>query len=121
MKKFLAVMVVVVLVLGSFILLTAFFNKTNEKPVEEMEQAILCLLEYETFAAVRNYYGEPRQYMNSELLSLQKISQYPDCFEVVVQVETFYGPHNPPYGIETITFHFQYDEVKLINFQHTDD
>jgi len=85
-----------------------------------MEETILALLTDETFDAVRSYYGGPRQYMNQKLLNAQKISEYPNLLEVVVQVETFCGAHNPPYGLETITFHVQYDGVKLVHFEHQD-
>jgi hypothetical protein len=42
-------------------------------------------------------------------------------YEVVIQVETFEGPHNPPYGLETITFYVRYGQVELINFEHRDE
>lgn len=121
MKKVIAAMAVAILALGYFTLHMAFARGTDGKSSEAMEQAILALLTDETFEAVQDYYGEPKQYMDPTLLSLKKISEYPDCFEAVIQVESFYGPHNPPYGIETITFHIQYDKVTLVNFQHQDD
>lgn len=121
MKKYIAVMVIAVLLLGSFTFHMVFAKGTNETSTEAMEQTILALLTDETYDAVQDYYGEPRQYMNTKLLSLKKISYYPNSFEAVIQVESFCGAHNPPYGIETMKFHIQYDEVKLIDFQHQDN
>lgn len=110
-----------VLILGALIIHLTIAQGAKEKSEKAMEQTILSLLTDEVFAAVRNYYGEPRQYWNDKLLSVNQISEYPACFEVVLQVETFYGPHNPPYGIETITFHIQYDGVEFIHFEHQDN
>lgn len=120
LKRFL-VAAFAVLILGVFTAHLVFAQGANTKSEQAMEETILALLTDNTFDAVRDYYGEPRQYMNVKLLSVQKISEYPNLLEVVVQVNTFYGAHNPPYGIETITFHIQYDGVKLIRFDHQDD
>ena len=56
-----------------------------------------------------------------ELLSIQKIAQSP-YYEVVIRVETFNGPHNPPYGVETMTFHIgPLDAARLVDFDHQDE
>lgn len=39
-------------------------------------------------------------------------------FDVTVQVFTFIGPHNPPYGMETITFHIDPGKVTTLNYEH---
>lgn len=121
MKRLVAIMALALLVLGAFTIRMAVTTGANQKSTEAMEQAILCLLSDETFDAVCNYYGEPRQYWKAALLGLEKLTEHPDGFHAVVQVETFCDAHNPPYGIETMTFYIQYDEVALINFQHQDN
>ena len=71
--------------------------------------------------AVNDYYNEPRQYWEQEVLSVQKVPQSP-YYEVVIRVETFYGAHNPPYGLETMTFYVgPLDAVRLVNFDHQDE
>lgn len=82
-----------------------------------MEQTILSLLFTHVSTAIEDYYGEPRQYWEDKLLTVQKIPDTP-YYEVVMQVETFYGPHNPPYGIETMTFYVGAGEVVLKKFEH---
>ena len=90
-------------------------------PQDAMEQIILRLLHQPVKEAVNDYYDGPRQYWEQEVLSVQKVPQSP-YYEVVIRVETFYGAHNPPYGLETMTFHVgPLDEVRLVNFEHQDE
>ena len=89
----------------------------QERPSAE-EQVILRLLHQPTRTAVDDYYGEHRQYWRQEVLNVQKIPESP-YYEVVIRVETFHGAHNPPYGLETMTFYIgPLDNVRLVNFDH---
>lgn len=93
----------------------------SELPQDAMEQVILRLLHQPAKEAVNDYYNEPRQYWEQEVLSVQKVPQSP-YYEVVIRVETFYGAHNPPYGLETMTFYVgPLDAVRLVNFDHQDE
>ena len=93
----------------------------SELPQDAMEQVILRLLHQPVKEAVNDYYNEPRQYWEQEVLSVQKVPQSP-YYEVVIRVETFYGAHNPPYGLETMTFYVgPLDAVRLVNFDHQED
>lgn len=108
------VIIIVIVILGSFTILFAFF-KANEV----MEQTLLRILFDPAADAIEDYYGEPRQYWEDRLLSVQKIPNA-SYYKVVMQAETFCGPHGPPYGIETITFYIGYGEVVLKKFEHQD-
>ena len=93
----------------------------SELPQDAMEQVILRLLHQPVKEAGNDYYNEPRQYWEQEVLSVQKVPQSP-YYEVVIRVETFYGAHNPPYGLETMTFYVgPLDAVRLVNFDHQDE
>ncbi len=93
----------------------------SELPQDAMEQVILRLLHQPVKEAVNDYYNEPRQYWEQEVLSVQKVPQSP-YYEVGIRVETFYGAHNPPYGLETMTFYVgPLDAVRLVNFDHQDE
>ena len=93
----------------------------KELPQDAVEQVILRLLHQPVKEAVNDYYNEPRQYWEQEVLSVQKVPQSP-YYEVVIRVETFYGPHNPPYGLETMIFYVgPLDEVRLVSFDHQDE
>lgn len=92
----------------------------NERP-DAAEQVILRLLYQPTKKAIEDYYGEHKQYWEQEVINIQKIPESP-YWEVVIQAETFHGAHNPPYGLETMTFYIgPFDEVQLISFDHQDE
>lgn len=85
------------------------------------EQVILQFMSQPTATAVEDYYGERRQYWRQKVLNVQKVPESP-YYEVVIQAETFHGAHNPPYGLETMTFYIgPLDEVRLISFDHQDE
>lgn len=93
----------------------------NEISMHAPEQVILRLLYQPITTAVNDHYGEQRQYWRQEVLSVQKVSESP-YYEVVIRVETFHGAHNPPYGLETMTFYIgPLDKVQLISFDHQDE
>lgn len=87
---------------------------------EAAEQTLLRLLFQPAHDAIEAYYGAPRQYWRDKILCVQKVPDSP-YYEVVLQAETFYGPHNPPYGIETMTFYVKYGSVELKKFEHRGD
>ena len=121
MRKF--VLLAAGLMAAAAILLStsAAAQSKSELPQVAMEQVILRLLHQPVKEAVNDYYNEPRQYWEQEVLSVQKVPQSP-YYEVVIRVETFYGAHNPPYGLETMTFYVgPLDEVRLVNFDHKDE
>ena len=116
MRKFTALVITFVTVCLMSVTTTSAETK-KEISLDASEQTLLRLLSGPVRNAIEDYYGEPRQYWNDEIISVQKVpnSYY---YEVVMQVETFNGPHNPPYGIETMTFYISYGEVILKRFEH---
>ena len=93
-------------------------EESPQKQSDAAEQVILRLLYHPTAAAIEEYYGERRQYWRQEVIDVQKIPES-SYYKVIIQVETFYGAHNPPYGIETMTFYIgPLDNVQLVNFDH---
>lgn len=110
---------------AGFIAATAILLSTGfataelpQKQPSAEEQVILRLLSRPISAAVKEYYGGPRQYWRQEVLKVQKVPESP-YYEVVIRVGTFYGAHNPPYGLETMTFNIgPLDRVQLVSFNH---
>lgn len=93
----------------------------KELPQEAAEQVILRLLHQPIREAVNDHYDGLRQYWKQEVLSVEKVSQSPH-YQVAIQVETFCGPHNPPYGLETLAFRVDpMGTVQLIGFDHQDE
>ena len=81
------------------------------------QQLILSMLYPYIDEAVKNYYGEFRQYMDAGILN---ISQTKEEFILKIRIETFVGPHNPPYGIDTLTINKNNGEIKVEEFKHED-
>ena len=102
--------------------LTGVAAETKKETSQDVsEQVILRLLSQPTTAAVYDYYGEYRQYWQQEILSIQEVPQSP-YYEVITRVETFYGAHNPPYCLDTMTFYIDpVGTVQLISFDHHDE
>lgn len=93
----------------------------SEDSTDAAEKVILRLLGDSVTAAVDEYYGGHQQYWQKEVLSIQKVSESP-YYEVVIQVETFFGAHNPPFGLETMTFQIDpVGEVQLAQFHHQNE
>jgi len=40
--------------------------------------------------------------------------------EIKVQIQTYVGAHNPPRGIDTITFIQDFGDIKVTKFEHKD-
>jgi hypothetical protein len=66
---------------------------------------------------VDKYYGYPKQFDFEKILSIKKHS-YLNEYEIIIEVETFTGAHNPPYGKETITIVTSAMGTKVVNFKH---
>lgn len=118
MRKF-AIFAVGFIAAATILLPTGF---ATEEPLQiqsnAAEQVILRLLSHPIAAAVEEYYGRPRQYWQQEVLKVQKAPESP-YYEVVIRVETFYGAHNPPYGLDTMTFNIgPFDRIHLVSFDH---
>ena len=95
-------------------------DSKKEVSVNAAEQVILDLLYQPTAAAVAEYYEEPTQFWHPQILSVQRVADSRN-YEVVIQVETFQGPHNPPYGLETMTFYVgPTGQPRLVRYDHRD-
>lgn len=54
---------------------------------------------------------------SEKILKIEKDEQN-FTFYVTVQVQTFEGPHNPPYGEETITFKIKGSHIEVVGYKH---
>lgn len=55
-----------------------------------------------------------------EVKSIQRCVDGEYTFKVTVIYKTYEGPHNPPYGIETLTFMVSLGNVELLHYKHED-
>jgi hypothetical protein len=70
--------------------------------------------------AVYKYYGDLRgiDFRNITDLKLIGFAEY----EIKIQISTFVGPHNPPYGLDNITIRFErLSDGEVINYEHMID
>ncbi|WP_407656594.1 DUF3888 domain-containing protein [Lentibacillus cibarius] len=102
--------------------------KVNRKKIDRipvpkklLKEALIERLIKPISQAIDDYYGESKLWYRGleKVLEIKKDEQN-HRFTVTVQVQTFEGPHNPPYGEETITFSLKGDEAKVVNFDHRD-
>ena len=72
--------------------------------------------------SVNKYYGYPKQFdlYDAKIISIKKTAEQFE-YEIIVQVETFTGAHNPPRGIETVTVLTSPTGTKIINFSHSSE
>lgn len=117
-KKAAVIIALSVIFIAFTVCFICFFHSNYRADVAE--EAIIRLLSDDAKEAIKEYYGENRQYWNDRLLSIKKVRGTP-YYAAVMKAETFYGPHNPPYGIETMTFYISYGKVELRGFEHQDD
>jgi Leucine-rich repeat (LRR) protein len=66
-------------------------------------------------SAIYKYYGEARLYNNAEILRSER---FQDKYILRIKVETFTSPHNPPYGIETMTIIQNHKLIRVDDFKH---
>lgn len=84
---------------------TQVISQINPKKPSETDSVIAILLDPYIDKAVREYYGKIKQTALYDA-KVDYITQVDSNFiyKVTITVPTFTGAHNPPYGLETITF-----------------
>ncbi|AFS78469.1 hypothetical protein Curi_c14590 [Gottschalkia acidurici 9a] len=95
-------------------------NAGGESKEKLYEDFLLTFLSTYILEGIHDYYGEYRQYMDAKVLSIERLEEGSYYFKIVVQVTTFVGAHNPPYGIEIVTIQQDVHGIKVIDFNHED-
>jgi hypothetical protein len=91
-------------------------HKTNN-PIND--DAIISLLLDEINEAIQNYYKDPnKSFWKAKIIDLKRIGDGIYEFEVSIELETFEGAHNPPYGKDTLVFTRKIEGIKLIKYLH---
>ena len=109
-----------------FVLLT-IPNQSNANTTQELlDQKGL----YDSFISLLDPYASKeihKRYPNRsyglydvEVKSIQRSVDGEYTFKVTVIYKTYEGPHNPPYGIETLTFMVSVGNVELLHYKHED-
>lgn len=95
-------------------------NDSYANPPKE-DSVIALLLNPNIEKAINDYYGQPTQYELYNAIVNEIMETGKDfAFNVTISVPTFHGAHNPPYGLETMTFAVTVGKVKLEKYKHND-
>lgn len=98
-------------------------KKINRIPVPKklLKEALIERLVDPISKAIDTYYVKPKLWFRSDekVLKIEK-DKHNYILYVTVQVQTFEGAHNPPYGEDTITFKIKGDKIVVSDFKHRD-
>ncbi len=87
------------------------------------QRIVITLLYQSIDDAITDYYGEYKRgydLYDAEISNLESLKGW-SKFNVTVAVQTFYGAHNPPRALESLTFYVTLGEKPLlIKYEHTD-
>lgn len=114
---------VISLCLFMFSLPTAVGAEPDETREELIVDAFKTTLIRAIDDAIVGYYGKREKSFgiyDMQVKDIKRAMQGGFVFLVKVQVETFEGPHNPPYGRETITLEVGPGGVSVVKFEHKD-
>ncbi|MCP1184206.1 DUF3888 domain-containing protein [Paenibacillus sp. 1781tsa1] len=125
---FLSILAAITLMLNSVFLSTDVTYADPEFVQQENYKALaLTILNPYIAREITSYYQENHMPVpgyglyDMNVLELKRRTQGGYSFRTVLEVRTFYGPHNPPYGKEIITFDIDTANVTMVNYVHTND
>ncbi|OXS55078.1 hypothetical protein B1A99_25205 [Cohnella sp. CIP 111063] len=85
---------------------------------EEQNKLIIALLNPAIENSIVGYYGEPKLYDSAKIIEIKTLQPGSSIFTVKVVLTTFTGPHNPPYGRDTIKLKVDTTSTKVESFEH---
>lgn len=98
-------------------------KKIDRIPVPKtlLKDALIERLVEPISKAIYVYYNENKLWIRGfeKILKIEKDEHENDIY-ITVQVQTFEGAHNPPYGGETITFQIKGSQIKVVDYKHRD-
>ena len=99
----------------------AEWNKMScEAKKEFLERQVMISLSPQIHEAVNKYYGELRGYDLEKIIDVKAIEFLE--YEIKIQISTFVGPHNPPYGLDVVTVRYRnLCDGKVVNYEHKTD
>ncbi|MPW26812.1 DUF3888 domain-containing protein [Alkalibaculum sp. M08DMB] len=55
---------------------------------------------------------------DAKIINIERLEDGSYYFKTTVQLMTFEGPHNPPYGLETLTIVQAMSGTRVVDFNH---
>lgn len=90
-------------------------------PDDLRDRALIGALSPAIYNAITGYYGKTKLFDSEKILSVE--TEDPsggNVYIVKVQVRTFEGSHNPPYGLENLSLRISFPGITVIHFDHQD-
>lgn len=98
-------------------------STTNNKDCSSLEAMFLTLLNENASKVILDRIGQSgMSYALSDAKIIKIERPEPGGFEFIttVRFHSFTGPHNPPYGTETLTYEITPFGAKLLHYHHVD-
>ncbi|MGE7635360.1 DUF3888 domain-containing protein [Bacillus paramycoides] len=89
-------------------------------PKQLLKEALIERLVDPIRKAIETYYKPLLWFRGFEKILKIERDEHENDIYITVQVQTFEGAHNPPYGEETITFQIKENQVKVVDYKHRD-
>lgn len=96
---------------------TPWAQMSDKAKAQYYERILFNILRPYILETTEEIYGAKRQYENKKVLYIKPVGL---SHEIKVEISTFMGPHNPPYGKDTITFLLEGSNIRVEEFIHKD-
>ncbi len=85
-----------------------------------LERLIMLNFSPQITEAVKNFYHELRGSDLNYITDVRAVGPYE--YEMKIQISTFVGAHNPPYGLDVVTLRFKnLRDGEVVNYEHKED
>ncbi len=82
-----------------------------------LERIIMISYAPQIKEAVDNFYEEPKGFDLVQISDVKAVGPY--TYEMKIEISTYAGAHNPPYGLDTLTVRFNsLCDGKVVDFEH---
>lgn len=115
---FISLLVAFFIATCSFSYSSAYAESSVPRTPPPKDGLIIALLYPHIADAIVKQYGEGKLFQNEEVLAVKQDPSGGNTFIVTVFFQTFTGPHNPPYGNDTLTFTVSAIGVTLDKYEH---
>jgi len=118
-KNFLLIILMLTFTLPSY-------SSAQNLNCDELKSAFLVSLTPSLNKAIGEIYkdipGGDRSYelFDAEILKLERVHKGWESFNVTIEIQTYVGAHNPPYGVDTIYLRVDPDNIKILGYEHKD-
>ncbi|TFB21340.1 DUF3888 domain-containing protein [Filobacillus milosensis] len=105
--------------IGSLLVVSLLSFGTIQAETNKVHEAIVIELLTPTIEeAIEKFYGMTRQYDQEELVEIKSPKECDSCYEAVIDIRTYIGAQEPPYGMDRLVLDIRGGDVTVIDYQH---